>query len=189
MKYRFGEKLRAVRERRGLTMREVAEKASLSESLISQIERNRVSPAIDTLLSLVEVLDIDLEYLFADFRKERAVHIVRAGERRRLTLPGVSYEQLAMAGKPDENHGIEALFIEIQPGCQKGNTEYGHPGRELGIVAAGEGEFQIGNQVYALAAGDSISFEADLPHVVRNTGSSVFKAYWMVTPPKGEFHS
>lgn len=188
MKYRFGEKLRSVRERRGLTMREVAEKAGLSESLISQIERNRVSPAIDTLLNLVEVLDVDLEYLFADFRKERSVHIVRAGERRKLTLPGVSYEQLVMAGTPDEIHGIEALLIEIQPGCEKGNIEYGHPGRELGIVTQGTGEFQIGNQIYPLGPGDSLSFEADIPHVVRNTGSTLFQAYWIVTPPKGEFH-
>ncbi len=189
MKYRFGEKLRAVRERRGLTMREVAEKAGLSESLISQIERNRVSPAIDTLLSLVEVLDIDLEYIFADFRKERAVHIVRANERQTLVLPGVSYQRLVMAGLPDEIHGFEALLIEIQPGCQKGNIEYGHPGRELGIIIQGDGEFQIGHQVYPLATGDSISFEADIPHIVRNTGSGVFQAYWIVTPPKGEFHS
>ena len=188
MKYRFGEKLRAVRERRGMTMREVAERAGLSESLISQIERNRVSPAIDTLLSLVEVLDIDLEYLFSDFRKERAVHIIRADERRKLVLPGVTYEQLVRAGTPDEIHGIEALFLEIQPGCQKGNTEYGHPGRELGIVVRGQGEFAIGSQVHPLGVGDSISFEADLPHVVRNTGTEVFQAYWIVTPPRGELH-
>jgi transcriptional regulator with XRE-family HTH domain len=186
MKYRFGEKLRAVRERRGLTMREVAEKAGLSESLISQIERNRVSPAIDTLLNLVEVLDVDLEYIFADFRKERSVNIVRSNERRKLVLPGVTYEQLVRAGSPDEIHGIEALYLEIQPGCQKGNTEYGHPGRELGIVVEGEGEFQIGNQIHPLASGDSISFEADIPHIVRNTGPGVFRAYWIVTPPKGD---
>jgi transcriptional regulator with XRE-family HTH domain len=169
-------------------MREVAEKAGLSESLISQIERNRVSPAIDTLLNLVEVLDVDLEYLFADFRKERSVHIVRASERRKLLLPGVNYEQLVMAGSPDEAHGFEALYMEIQPGCQKGNVEYGHPGRELGIVLEGSGEFQIGNQVHPLGPGDSISFEADIPHVLRNTGAIPFKAYWIVTPPKGEFH-
>ncbi|MGL4369440.1 MAG: helix-turn-helix domain-containing protein, partial [Spirochaetota bacterium] len=58
-KYRFGEKLREVRERKQMTMKEVAEAAGVTESLISQIERNKVSPAIDTLLSITEILDID----------------------------------------------------------------------------------------------------------------------------------
>ena len=50
--YRFGEKLRTVREKKGYTLKVVAQKAGVSESLVSQIERNRVSPAIDTLLTL-----------------------------------------------------------------------------------------------------------------------------------------
>jgi transcriptional regulator with XRE-family HTH domain len=62
MQFKFGEKIRAVRERRSLTLREVAEQAGVSESLVSQIERNRVSPALDTLLSIADVLDLDLEY-------------------------------------------------------------------------------------------------------------------------------
>ena len=186
MKYPFGEKLRAVRERRGLTMKEVAEKAGLSESLISQIERNRVSPAIDTLFSLVEILDLDLEYLFADFRKERSVQIVRSGERRTLTKPGYSYEQLVGAGIKDELHGIEAFRLTIQPGSEKGSHEYGHPGRELGIITQGSGEFIIGTISHVLETGDSISFEADVPHILRNSSDSELQAYWIVTPPRGE---
>ena len=62
--YRFGEKLRAVRERKGYTLKVVASKAGVSESLVSQIERNKVSPAIDTLLTLADVLEINLEFLF-----------------------------------------------------------------------------------------------------------------------------
>ena len=62
--YHFGEKLRQVREHRGYTLKVVAQRAGVSESLVSQIERNHVSPAIDTLLALADVLDINLEYLF-----------------------------------------------------------------------------------------------------------------------------
>ena len=64
--YRFGEKLRAVRERKGLTLKTVANQAGVSESLVSQIERNKVSPAIDTLLNLADVLDINIEFLFEE---------------------------------------------------------------------------------------------------------------------------
>ena len=62
--YHFGEKLRTVREKKGYTLKVVAQKAGVSESLVSQIERNKVSPAIDTLLNLADVLDINLEFLF-----------------------------------------------------------------------------------------------------------------------------
>ena len=65
--YHFGEKLRQVRENKGYTLKYVAQKAKVSESLVSQIERNHVSPAIDTLLSLADVLDINLEFLFEEY--------------------------------------------------------------------------------------------------------------------------
>ena len=68
--YRFGEKLRTVREKKGYTLKVVAQQAGVSESLVSQIERNRVSPAIDTLLTLADVLDINLEFLFEEYRRE-----------------------------------------------------------------------------------------------------------------------
>ena len=50
-------------------MKEVAEKAGVSESLVSQIERNKISPAIDTLLKIIDVLEIDLEYIFSDYKR------------------------------------------------------------------------------------------------------------------------
>lgn len=183
MKYPFGEKLRQVRERRGLTMKEVAQRAELSESLISQIERNRVSPALDTLLTLVDVLDVDLEYLFADFRREREVRVVRREGRRIMEYPGVRYQELASAGEHEE-HGMQAWLLELQPGCSRGNGEYGHPGRELGIIVRGKAEFRSGSKSWQLAEGDSISFNADVPHQLVNVGEGPLQAYWMVTPPR-----
>ena len=75
--FHFGEKLRAVRERKGYTLKVVAQAAGVSESLVSQIERNRVSPAIDTLLSLADALEIDLDYIFEEYRRERPVRVIR----------------------------------------------------------------------------------------------------------------
>ncbi len=184
MKYPFGDKIREVRERKNLTMKEVALKAGLSESLISQIERNRVSPAMDTLLSIIEILDIDLEYLFSDFKKDRIVNIVRAGERQKTVQQGMTYEQLSRTTGPDEVHGIEAYFLEIKPGGEKGSHEYGHIGKELGVIIEGEGAFEIGTKSYELKAGDSISFSSDSPHVLKNTGNKPIKAFWVMTPPK-----
>lgn len=164
-------------------MKEVAEQAGVSESLISQIERNKVSPAIDTLLNIVDILDIDLEYLFSEFKKSREVNIVRAAERNKMVMDGVTYQQLCQIVE-DEKYGIESYFIEINPGHEKGDTEYGHQGKELGIILKGEAVLEIGNKEYQLKNGDSISFDSGVPHILRNSGREKLEAIWINTPPK-----
>jgi transcriptional regulator with XRE-family HTH domain len=185
MKYLFGEKIRSVRERRGITLKEVAERAGVSESLVSQIERNKVSPAIDTLLALVEALDLDLEYLFADFRRDRDVKVVLKKERTSFTKPGVLYERMAQV-EGQSRDGIEAYTITIDAGAKTGSTEYGHKGWELGIVESGRAELTVGNKTYNLRPGDSASFRADSPHVLANAGKEALRLIWIITPPKGE---
>jgi transcriptional regulator with XRE-family HTH domain len=165
----------------------VAEAAGVSESLVSQIERNRVSPAIDTLLSLADALDLDLEYLFSDFKKERSVKVVRKDARSTSSRPGVLYERLAqIGGEGTGRFGIDAFLITLDAGAKTGHGEYGHPGFELGFVAQGTAELDVGTKTHRLDSGDSASFQADVPHVVRNAGEGQLKMLWVVTPPRGD---
>jgi transcriptional regulator with XRE-family HTH domain len=184
MKYQFGDKLRAVREKKKITLKEVAEKAGLSESLISQIERNKVSPAIDTLLVISEILEIDLEYLFSDLKKNKKVNIVKADKRDKIVLDKVVYEQLSKTLEENTMHGIQAYEMHIAAGGKSGSNEYGHIGKELGVIIQGNGEFSIGNEKYILGKGDSLSFESDVPHVIKNIGEEELIAFWVITPPK-----
>jgi transcriptional regulator with XRE-family HTH domain len=184
MKYQFGDKIREVRKRKGMTIREIAGVAGVSESLISQIERNRISPAIDTLLKIIDSLDIDLDFIFRDFKKDHAVNLVRSGEKKRAVVDGVVYEQLSHTLSSSEEHAIEAYSLQIPPGEKSGNDEYGHIGKELGVIVSGKGEFTIGKRVIILKKGDSISFSADVPHQLRNTGNRPLRAFWIITPPK-----
>jgi transcriptional regulator with XRE-family HTH domain len=184
MKYQFGDKIREVRERKQRTIREVAVKAGVSESLISQIERNRISPAIDTLLRIIDTLEIDPDFIFRDFKRDRLVNLVRANEKKRALIDGVAYEQLSRTFSSAEEHAIEAYILEIAPGRKSGNDEYGHVGNELGVIIQGEGECTVGKQVIVLKKGDSISFSADAPHQLKNTGKKPLRAFWIITPPK-----
>jgi transcriptional regulator with XRE-family HTH domain len=184
MKYSFGAKLREIRERKGLTLREIAKKIGVSESLISQIERDKVSPAIDTLLGMLDVLEVDIDYIFSDLKKERILHIVRKNERHKIIQGGVRYYQLSRTYNSDEQHSIEAYIIEMEPGAERGSSEYGHPGKELGVIIEGIAEFKIGGKSYILNEGDSISFSSGVPHILKNIGDGVLKAFWVITPPK-----
>lgn len=184
LKYQFGSKLREVRERKGLTMKEVAEHSNVSESLISQIERNKVSPSIETLLSISDVLGIDMEYLFRDYRKERNVRLVKKAERKSIRTPGILYQQLSVLSDSDDEHAIEGFLLEVDAGAEKGSEEYGHTGKEFGFIIQGSGEFHYGKRVYPLSEGDSITFASDIPHVLKNSGEGTLKAVWIITPPK-----
>lgn len=182
--YRFGERIRAVRERKGITLKQVAQKVQASESLISQIERNRVSPSVDTLIAIADVLEIDLEYLFEDFKKRRHVTVVSADKRIKHFIEGVTYHQLSVIPEPADEYSIEALLIEIPEKNQTGSNVYGHNGKELGILLEGEATLFYGNDSHHLKTGDSVSFSSAIPHILRNTGSSLLRAIWIVTPPR-----
>lgn len=186
--YRFGEKLRAVRETKGLTLKEVAKEAGVSESLVSQIERNRISPAMDTLLEILRVLDLDIEYLFADLKRNREVLVTRRDQRRRLVTQTAVYELVSRTLEKDAvgaEHGIEAYVLHLPAGAARGNQEYGHQGRELGVIEEGTAEFRLGNEEWTLNEGDSVSFDASVPHRLTNIGSGPLRAFWIVSPPKG----
>ena len=189
MQYKFGEKIRAVRERRGYTLKEVAKRASVSESLVSQIERNKVSPSVDTLLLIADVLDIDYEHLFSDYRQKRRVAIVRASERESIRRNKVTIHQLSITDEAAEDPAIEAFLLEIDEAGETGDREYGHVGREFGVILDGQAELIYGDATYVLGEGDSISFPSNIPHLLKNTGKHVLTAIWVVTPPRKLFRS
>ena len=181
--YRFGGKIKEVRESQGMTLKELAQNMDVSPSLLSQIENNKVSPSIDTLLNLTDILDIDPEYLFRDFRKKRKVQIVHKDERDNLTLGKVRYELLTPPLEGDE-YAVETLVLKIAPGGEKGSDQFGHPGKEMGIILEGQANLLYGTDEYKLVKGDSLSFSSSVPHRLVNSGKGEFKAIWIITPPR-----
>ena len=180
--YRFGDKLKDVREKKHLTLKSVAKEAGVSESLVSQIEHNRVSPAIDTLLALADALDINLEYLFEEYNRSRPVTIIRGGERRSMREDDVVYEEILRPSKKDGDHSFECYLITIPQGGHTHRGSYGHPGKEMGFIIEGGGKLVYENSEHELFAGDSVSFSATSPHTIENTGSGILRALWIVTP-------
>jgi transcriptional regulator with XRE-family HTH domain len=184
MKYYFGKTLREVRKRKKLTLKELAQRVGVSESLISQIETDKVSPAIDTLLKITDKLNIDFEYLFQKYKRTPKINIIKKRERKKIIDGPVSYELLSKIDSISKENAIEAYYLEIKPGESKKSSEYGHQGSELGIITEGRGEIQIAGNTYQLKEGDSVSFNADEPHTLINIGKGLLKAYWIITPPK-----
>ncbi|MBN2619056.1 MAG: helix-turn-helix transcriptional regulator [Spirochaetales bacterium] len=182
--YRFGDKLRDIREKKGITLKTVANKVNVSESLISQIERNKVSPSIDTLFSIADALDIDLDYLFSDYQKKKNVTILKAKDRKKIETDEITYHQLSVLPNASDKHAIEAFIMEINKGSKKGHDDYGHTGNEFGYILSGKGKLTYGKNEYFFTAGDSIAFSSEIPHKVECLSDEPLTALWMVNPPK-----
>ncbi|MCP4176179.1 MAG: helix-turn-helix domain-containing protein [bacterium] len=187
MKYCIGKYLREIRKNQKLTMKEVALKVGVTESLISQIETDKVSPGIDTLLTIAEVLNINLDYLFSKLKRNKEASVILKNERKCIIDGNVRYELISKLDKFNTENSIEAYYLEVQPGEIKQSKKDGHIGKELGIIISGKAEMLISGKSFILQTGDSISFDSDETHILKNIGKSILKAYWIITPPKRFF--
>lgn len=186
MKTKLGALLRAIRNSRHLIIKEVASKAGVSSSLLSQIERNRISPSLDTLLQLLEVYGVSPTKFFKDYETHSRVEIIKKSQRKIYQRKGFTYETLCGESQVKGNHSFTAFFLELEPGQKRGDSNDGHLGRELGIVVSGSAFLIYGEEEYDLHDGDSVSFFSQIPHVIKNTSNTLFQAYWVVTPADGE---
>lgn len=186
MKTQFGPLLRAIRNTRHLTIKEVAAKAGVSSSLLSQIERNRISPSLDTLLHILEVYGVPPHKFFKDYETDTTVEIIKRDERKIYQRKGFKYETLCGESQTRGNHSFNAFFLELAPGQQRGDGSDGHLGRELGIVVKGSAKLIYNDKTYEINQGDSVSFFSRIPHVIQNASDETFQAYWVVTPADGE---
>ncbi len=186
MKAKLGALLRAIRSERHLTIKEVAAKAEISSSLLSQIERNRISPSLDTLLQILESYGIPPNKFFKDYETTSQVEIIRRNDRKIYHRKGFKYEKLCGDSQVKGNHSFNAFFLELSPGQLRGDENDGHLGRELGIVVKGSATLVYGEETYEIHKGDSVSFFSEIPHTIQNSSDKIFQAYWVVTPADGE---
>lgn len=175
----IGDKVRQARKARGFTLEQVARRVGVTQGAISQIELGRTNPSVATLKALADSLGITVGDLFNSNRAPRSL-VVRPHERRVLASgDGIGYQLLT----PDTTGRVEFILSEYEPGATTGDLRYSHPGEECGLVLQGRLEIQIGDEVYALKAGDSIRFDCSVPHRLTNIGRTVLRCVWAVSPP------
>jgi len=182
---KIGVILKAYREKTGLHQFEVAKRACISTSMLSQIERSAVAPSIDTLCAVCDALGMDIAHLFRSISDKQQVRIHRRGERLKNTERGVRYEQLVV--NMDMAFPAEMLLLEVAPHQKIGLSEHGHEGTEMGYVLAGSALLVVNGMEYILKCGDSVVFNASLPHSLENTGAVPFKAVWNALPPHKDY--
>jgi len=182
---RIGSQLRRERRIRGMRLKDVADKAGLSQSLISKIENNKTIPSISTLHRLARVLGTSISALFE--ANESLDRIVQRQEDRPIAgrvqsmveWDGIEAEIIVpYAG----GRLLEGFVFIMEPGGHSGGT-LRHEGEECGYVLEGALELTVNDETHLLKPGDSFFFNSDRPHAYRNPGRVKTRVIWINTPP------
>lgn len=198
----IGDRLRAARTERGLSLRALAERLGVSPSLISQVERGLARPSVNTLYAMARELDVSLdELLFVDVRASHVdpsatsilapspalipamrsprIPVQLAGDRKSIRLAsGVVWERLTSESIPN----VDFLYVTYEVGgASSPEHEFQrHGGQEWGYVISGTLGVTIGFDDFVLGPGDAIALDSTTPHRLYNTGDSPVHAIWFV---------
>ncbi|MEO6518625.1 MAG: cupin domain-containing protein [Pseudoxanthomonas sp.] len=174
----IGARLQLVRKSKQLSQRELAKRVGVTNSTISLIEQNKVSPSVSSLkkvldgipISLADFFTLDLDIGLADSPFYGTDELPDVGSN------GIQY---FLVGQRRPQRQMCILREVMPPGTDTGSSMLLHEGEEGGVVVAGEVEVTVGDEVRVLHAGEAYYFESRVPHRFRNlsdTEAVVFSA-------------
>ena len=180
----LGTRIRSLRQARHLTLREVADRAGVTESFLSQVERDVTSPSIATVHRVARALGLSIAQLFAE--DAETGRVVRREARRRIAYPGLGavdeFLTSNLAGR------LQVIMSTIDAGGGTGPEPYTHDSdEEVVVVLSGVLDLWVGDEHYVLREGDAITFPSRLPHWNANHGDG--PATVPVLPDAAEFLS
>jgi DNA-binding transcriptional MerR regulator/quercetin dioxygenase-like cupin family protein len=172
-----GQRFRRLRNKRGLSLAEVARATNVSVGFLSALERGQMRSSVATLQRIARFYKTNILSMFET--NGDAQLLVRPSQRKILeTSPKVRMELLAWG-----NTAMEPHLFRVKPGGNSGES-YTHEGEEFLHVLRGEFEIWLHNHGhYRLKSGDSLYFESSTPHRWKNPGRAEAWILWVNTPP------
>jgi transcriptional regulator with XRE-family HTH domain len=166
----LGERIRALRDGMGLSLRDLAERSGVSAPMLSQVERGETSPTLAIAERIAAGLDLSLSQLLR-LDENGHVVVIRRGEGRSRSRRGHRVEELT---PPLPGQRADVSWHRLEPGSATGGPDdppLHEPGsRETAIVLGGTVALVIDGEQHELTEGDSVTFDADLPHHLENQG-------------------
>lgn len=161
-----GRRIRALRERQGLSLRALARRSGLSLNAVTQIERGENSPTVSSLHLLAGALGVSIASFFEEGQAQQTV-LVRPTERPRAVLPGLVVENLG-SGLRDQR--LTPFAVTLAPGMGSHEEPVSHPGEEFVYCLSGCVRYVIDGREYELTPGCSLLFDSAQSHYFRNHG-------------------
>lgn len=164
-----GARLRQLRNARGLSQRELAKRAGVTNSTISLVEQNSVSPSVSSLKKILDALPVSISAFFAGDELSQPRPFYPADELTEIGDGHLSW-RLVAARRPDRSMSI--IHERYPPGADTGEEMLEHEGEEGGVVISGTVEITVNGEAAVLGAGDAYYFDSRLPHRFRNVGET-----------------
>ena len=164
------ERIRRLREAKGLSLRDLAREAAVSPPMLSQVERGETSPTLNVATKIAAGLGLTLSQLLR-LDEDPHVVVVRRGERQATERDGHRFEALTRP-LPGQPHAVtaHALRAGASTGGPADPPLHEAGSRETAIVSSGRLALVHGGQRYELSEGDAVTFDADVPHHFENGG-------------------
>jgi len=174
-----GRRLRELRAARGLSMRALAENSGLNVNTLSLIENQRTSPSVSTLQQLAQALQVSISTFFETNQGNQQVVHQKAGAHPRAVFAHGFMEDL---GSGMSRFGAEPLIVTLAPKADSGKTPIVHTGREFVYCLEGQIAYSVDTETYLLEPGDSLLFEAYLPHHWKNLDDTPSRTLLVLCP-------
>ncbi|WP_371169325.1 helix-turn-helix domain-containing protein [Aliiroseovarius sp. 2305UL8-7] len=161
-----GRVLNRLRQERQLTVTALAEASGVSAAMISRIENGQVSPSLSTLNALAGAMSVPVMALLADNDHTADIHHVKAGQGlpSRRVAQNHAHEYLLLGKHSGPGGNFQAARIRIDREDAGMLPTYQHEGQVFLYVLTGGARYQCGSEQFELCAGDTLSFDAKLPH-------------------------
>jgi len=176
---RVGDRLRGIRAQMGLSIRALAEMSGLNVNTLSLIENGRTSPSVSTLQQLAQSLQVPITAFFETDHGEKKAVFQKNGSRPRVAFAHGLMEDLGV-GMP--RYGAEPLIFVLNPNADSGKHPIVHTGREFVYCIEGHIAYTVDTDTYLLEPGDSLLFEAYLPHHWKNMDATPSRALLVLCP-------
>lgn len=174
-----GQRLREIRTDHGFTIRDLAKNSGLNVNTLSMIENGKTSPSLETLQQLSFALDMPIAAFFEDNTPKNKIVHYKSDQRPNIAFTHGELQDLG-AGMP--RRGVEIFLVTLKPHSSSGENLIVHTGCETVFCLEGKLTYTIEEQAYVLEAGDSLFFEAHLPHSWQNTGEIPSRSLLVLCP-------
>ena len=184
-----GLEIRAMRRAQNMTLKDLAQAASLSVGFLSLVERGQKQPSLDALQRISKALSVEIGWLFPTSPSDDPVedaYVVRKGFRRRIDysrLSGTEYlGETDYLLTPSVEGQLVMTMMQFSPGGHSGDNPLSHEGEEAGYVLSGQLTLEVEGQVFVLEKGDSFGFSGEKPHRYLNNGTEDLQIILSNTP-------
>ena len=174
----IGRKIRDLRNQKGLTQQELADRTELTKGYISQLENGNVAPSVITLLDLIECLGTTPSDFFKDTQPEQVV-FSEQGFFEKINEEGSSIQWIVPTA---QKNLMEPLLVRLEPHSRL-DEDVPHEGEEFGFVISGRIRLHLGDQMWIVKAGESFYYAADKVHFIENSTAQPARFIWVSTPP------